>query len=242
MDINWRRFTLLLLGLSLALFLTTSLVYSVNAHSNSNNNMLDHLYTPRAPNVYVISEAFESWTVNGPSGPPDGWTTISTKAEQESTYVHSGNYAVKLNESTAQSGKIVASKGFSPALQAGVYQYGCYIKNDDPVREAGLRISFYQDGEWNSFFQTFPGTGDWELVYLNIDLSSGGGITPVSYEILVYQEGNNDGIYFDDLYLDQVSVSEFPSFVPFILLYVGVIVISIWLLNKIRNTNRLSYH
>jgi hypothetical protein len=92
----------------------------------------------------LLNSGFESWTVNGPAGPPDEWTrgTTGFTAEQETTVVRSGSAATRLTwtstttQQFTQEVSVVAGASYDLRLayydndSGGRIRLYCYWRDD----------------------------------------------------------------------------------------------------------------
>ncbi len=114
----------------------------------------------------AVNGGYESWTVNGASGPADNWDVSSSNltGAQESTIVRSGSYSTNLTWTTTSTVQLEQSV----AVTAGVnYTFSFWALDNDPAGRVRVTIRWYDSG--GSFISGYYGdyttdSPDWQEV------------------------------------------------------------------------------
>jgi len=95
----------------------------------------------------LTNPGFESWALNGPSGPPDNWAIYPTSnfsASQEATTIHGGTYSTNLTWSTT------SNRDFEqidiPVMADSDYTFSAWAYDNDPAGRVRIYIRWEDSG------------------------------------------------------------------------------------------------
>lgn len=91
----------------------------------------------------IVNGGFESWTVSGPSGPPDDWdlSGANITAIQDGTTVYSGDYSPNITWTTTSTRYLQQTD--IPVTEGETYVFSFWVFDNDPDGRARPYVRWY---------------------------------------------------------------------------------------------------
>jgi len=172
--------------------------------------------------VYALAEmlsnaAFESWVINGASGPPDNWVLSSSSsfsATREATTVYGGTYSVNLTWTTTENRDLQQLD--IPVMADSTYTFSVWLYDNDPAGEVRIYIRWEDSGGdyiSNSGFSDYSTDSDsWQLLTTESQAAPGTA-AQCDVRIRCYDVSDNWG-GSATVYVDDASLTGSESVIP----------------------------